>query len=158
MQRYNMYYPDYEKLYPGIEKRPDILRVLRASDRKMRYMEKGLKSERSVWDRKKQTIASLPSREISLEELMEDGRQQFSNGPTLDEQVQHQEELRHLHQALCSLEREYQLLLYFRYWKDVSQEDVAKMLSLTQQAVSYRERYALQRLKDFVQNREKKKF
>ena len=91
MPRYNMYYPDYEKLYPGIEKRPDILRVLRASDRKMRYMEKGLKSERSVWDRKKQTIASLPSREISLEELMEDGRQQFSNGPTLDEQVQHQE-------------------------------------------------------------------
>ena len=48
-----MYYPDYEKLYPGIEKRPDILRVLRASDRKMRYMEKGLKSERSVWDQKK---------------------------------------------------------------------------------------------------------
>ena len=107
---------------------------------------------------KKQTIASLPSREISLEELMEDGRQQFSNGPTLDEQVQHQEEVYHLHQALCSLEREYQLLLYFRYWKDMSQEDVAKMLSLTQQAVSYRERYALQRLKDFVQNGEKKKF
>lgn len=41
MPRYNMYYPDYEKLYPGIEKRPDILRVLRASDRKMRYMGKG---------------------------------------------------------------------------------------------------------------------
>lgn len=81
----------------------------------------------------------------------------FLTAPTLDEQVQHQEELRHLHQALCSLEREYQLLLYFRYWKDMSQEDVAKMLSLTQQAVSYRERYALQRLKDFCAKQRKEK-
>lgn len=89
---------------------------------------------------------------------MEEGRQQFSDGPTLDEQVQHQEELYHLYQALCSLEREYQMLLYYRYWKDMSQEDVAKTLSLTQQAVSYRERYALRQLKDFVQNGEKKKF
>lgn len=47
MPRYNMYYPDYEKLYPGIEKRPDILRVLRASDRKMRYMAGGNSSEPS---------------------------------------------------------------------------------------------------------------
>ena len=28
MPQYHTYYPNYEKLYPGIEKRPDILRVL----------------------------------------------------------------------------------------------------------------------------------
>ena len=48
MPQYHTYYPNYEKLYPGIEKRPDILRVLRASDRKMRYMEWQLQTERFV--------------------------------------------------------------------------------------------------------------
>ena len=44
------YYPDYEELYPGIEKRLDILRVLRASDRKMRYMEQQLQTNRFMED------------------------------------------------------------------------------------------------------------
>lgn len=157
MPRYNKYYPDYEKIYPGIEKRPDILRVLRASDRKMRYMETDLKSERFVMDQENQTIVFLPSREISLEQLTEDEQRQFSDGLKPDEQIQHQEELRQLRQALHSLEKEYQLLLYYRYWEDMSQEDVAKLLSLSQQAVSYRERHALRQLKKIVQNRENEK-
>lgn len=53
--------------------------------------------------------------------------------------------------------KEYQLLLYYRYWEDMSQEDVAKLLSLSQQAVSYRERCALRQLKKIVQNRENEK-
>lgn len=93
MPRYNRYYPDYEKIYPGIEKRPDILRVLRASDRKMRYMEIGLKSERFVTDPENQTVVFLPSRETSLEQLAEDEQRQFSDGSKLDEQIQYQEEL-----------------------------------------------------------------
>ena len=80
MPRYNRYYPDYEKIYPGIEKRPDILRVLRASDRKMRYMEIGLKSERFVTDPENQTVVFLPGRETSLEQLAEDEQRQFSDG------------------------------------------------------------------------------
>ncbi|MDO4270791.1 MAG: sigma-70 family RNA polymerase sigma factor [Eubacteriales bacterium] len=158
MPRYNRYYPNYEKLYPGIEKCPEILRVLRASDRKMRYMEQGLKSERRVVDQEKQAVVILPSRETSLEQLTVDEQRQFSDGSKPEEQVLRQEELRLLRQALRSLEKEYQALLYYRYWKDMSQEEVAKLLSLTQQAVSRRERYALHRLKVFVQNGENRKF
>ena len=157
MPRYNRYYPDYEKIYPGIEKRPDILRVLRASDRKMRYMEIGLKSERFVTDPENQTVVFLPGRETSLEQLAEDEQRQFSDGSKLDEQIQYQEELYQLRQALYSLDKEYQLLLYYSYWEDMSQEDVAKLLSLSQQAVSYRERCALRQLKKIVQNRENEK-
>ena len=160
MPRYNRYYPDYEKyekIYPGIEKRPGILRVLRASDRKMRYMEIGLKSERFVTDQENQTVVFLPSRETSLEQLAEDEQRQFSDESKLDEQIQYQEELYQLRQALHSLGKEYQLLLYYRYWEDMSQADVAKLLSLSQQAVSYRERYALRQLKKIVQNRENEK-
>ena len=92
-----------------------------------------------------------------MEQLAEDEQRQFSDGSKLDEQIQYQEELYQLRQALYSLDKEYQLLLYYRYWEDMSQEDVAKLLSLSQQAVSYRERYALRQLKKIVQNRENEK-
>lgn len=41
----NKYYPAYKKLYPGVEITPEILAVLRASDRQMRRFEEELKAE-----------------------------------------------------------------------------------------------------------------
>ena len=40
----NKYYPDYKKLYPGVEITPDILAVLRASERQIRRFEEELKA------------------------------------------------------------------------------------------------------------------
>ena len=39
MAKHDQYHIDYEKLYPGIGNRPEILKVLEQSDRKMKYME-----------------------------------------------------------------------------------------------------------------------
>lgn len=39
------YRVDYLKIYPCLKERPDVLEVLKKSDRKMRYMEVDLKSE-----------------------------------------------------------------------------------------------------------------
>ena len=51
----NKYYPAYKKLYPGVEITPEILAVLRASDRQMRRFEEELKAEGFESDNKKQT-------------------------------------------------------------------------------------------------------
>lgn len=39
------YWVDYLKIYPCLKERPDVLEVLKKSDRKMKYMEVDLKSE-----------------------------------------------------------------------------------------------------------------
>ena len=41
----NKYYPDYKKLYPGVEITPEVLATLRASDRQMRRFEEELKAK-----------------------------------------------------------------------------------------------------------------
>ena len=46
MAKNDQYHPDYMKLYPGIEDRPDVLRVLKKTDRKMEYMEVEIKQEK----------------------------------------------------------------------------------------------------------------
>lgn len=39
------YRVDYLKIYPCLKERPDVLELLKKSDRKMKYMEVDLKSE-----------------------------------------------------------------------------------------------------------------
>ena len=46
MPKYDRYHPDYGRLYPEIQARPDVLSVLKKSDRKMEYMEVDIKQER----------------------------------------------------------------------------------------------------------------
>ena len=72
------YNPDYESFYSGIEITPDVLHVLRTSDRKMRYMEHQLKTERFVEDQEQRVAKFLPSRETSLDEMIEKEHRQFA--------------------------------------------------------------------------------
>lgn len=71
MPRHSAYNPDYESLYSGVEITPDVLHVLRTSDRKMRYMEHQLKTGRFVEDQEQRVAKFLPSRETSLDEMIE---------------------------------------------------------------------------------------
>ena len=53
MAKNDQYHPDYMKLYPGIEDRPDVLRVLKKTDRKMEYMEVEIKQEKFIYNAEK---------------------------------------------------------------------------------------------------------
>ena len=68
----NKYYPDYKKLYPGVEITPEVLATLRASDRQMRRFEEELKAKGFEVDNEKQTAKFIPSREDSYERLVQD--------------------------------------------------------------------------------------
>ena len=46
MSKRDKYAPDYGKLYPGVQISPEVMRVLTGSDRKMKYCEYDLKTER----------------------------------------------------------------------------------------------------------------
>ena len=71
MPKYDKYHPDYGSLYPEIQARPDVLSVLKKSDRKMEYMEVDIKQERFSYDPEGKVADLLPGREDSYDRLME---------------------------------------------------------------------------------------
>ena len=155
MPRYNIYYPNYEQIYSGVKIQPEVMRVLRASDRKMRYMERGIKTERVTEDPATHAVTVLPQREDSLERLIEEDRKQFASADDLEEQVLFRERIDLIRKAVRKLKENYRRILYYRYWKDLTQEEIAQKLSMTQQGVSYLERKALLQLRAMLKENKK---
>ncbi len=149
MPRNKNYHIDYVRRYPELANRPDILQMLQKSDWKMEYLESAKKRERFLYQPDKQIAAFYPSREDSLERLQEEEHRQFQDETDLEELILLREDIRALHLALRQLERAERYLLYLRYWKELSQAETAEELDVTQQAVSYRERRILYKLKNF---------
>ena len=151
MAKYDQYHPDYKKLYPGIEITPEVLAVLKKSDRKMKYIEVDLKSERFVHKQKEEIAVFLPSREDSYERLLEEHQQFAHTGTTPEDALMHSMELESLRNAVDHLPREEYRLIRLRYWCGLTQEETALKLRLTQQTVSYRERRILQKRKKIIE-------
>ena len=151
MARRDKYHINYEKLYPGIEIPPDVLSVLRKGDRKEEYQEVDLKQERFVYDPETKTAHFIPGREDSYERLVEDEKRQFSNeDPTPEEHLMRSIENELLRQAVALLKEDERQLILLRFWQECSQSQVAELLGLSQQAVSYRERNILGKIKKFL--------
>lgn len=60
MSKKDKYLIDYKKLYPGVDIPPEVLDVLKKSDRKMMYVELDLKSEHYLIKEGREIV--LPSR------------------------------------------------------------------------------------------------
>lgn len=151
MARRDKYHINYEKLYPGIEIPPEVLSVLRKGDRKEEYQEMDLKQERFVYDPETKTAHFIPGREDSYERLVEDEKRQFSNeDPTPEEHLMRSIENELLRQAVALLKEDERQLILLRFWQECSQSQVAELLGLSQQAVSYRERNILGKIKKFL--------
>ena len=151
MARRDKYHINYEKLYPGIEIPPEVLSVLRKGDRKEEYQEVDLKQERFVYDPETKTAHFIPGREDSYERLVEDEKRQFSNeDPTPEEHLMRSIVNELLRQAVALLKEDERQLILLRFWQECSQSQVAELLGLSQQAVSYRERNILGKIKKFL--------
>lgn len=151
MARRDKYHINYEKLYPGIEIPPEVLSVLRKGDRKEEYQEVDLKQERFVYDPETKTAHFIPGREDSYERLVEDEKRQFSNeDPTPEEHLMRSIENELLRLAVALLKEDERQLILLRFWQECSQSQVAELLGLSQQAVSYRERNILGKIKKFL--------
>ena len=60
------YRVDYLKIYPCLKERPDVLEVLKKSDRKMKYMEVDLKSEQRRKNAENQSTEKKNTRQIQM--------------------------------------------------------------------------------------------
>lgn len=146
MPHYDRYYPDYLRKYPGIEGRPDVLRELRKSDRKMKYIESDLKREEFIEDQQKKIAKFVPSREDSYERLLEEERQQFSDGSDMEELVLLREDILRLRRALLLLEEEEAELIKALYFRGLSERDYGKFIGISQKGVNKRRKRVLDKL------------
>ena len=73
------YRVDYLKIYPCLKERPDVLEVLKKSDRKMKYMEVDLKIEQRRKNAENGAESYVPSKEDSLERLIYSAKCQFAD-------------------------------------------------------------------------------
>ena len=103
MAKKDQYHPDYEAIYPGIEKYPEILNTLKRSDRKMEYMEIDIKQETFVYNAEKRIARIQPSREDSYERLTESQYQFSSNDKSPEDEVLKKSQYDELHKVLDQL-------------------------------------------------------
>lgn len=152
MPKNRKYYPDYSKLYPGVDIPADVLTALRQSDRKMKYMEYDLKAEQPVRDENGSLIALLPGREDSLERLMETDKQFMAIAPSPEEIALEYEETKALRCGLTLLTEDERALIHALFVDRLTEREYARRIGISQPRVSQRWSRIKDKLKNYLQN------
>ena len=136
-----------------IEVTDEVYAAYMQGDRKMRYFENDLKSERTVLDNNGQVVQVIPSREDSLDRLMDENARQFSHSDESVEKVVFRKmEQDKLHTALSRLSPEEQSLIWALFFEERSESELADELGISQPAVYKRKIKILKKLKLFLEN------
>lgn len=122
----------------------------------MKYIEADLKEEAFIEDQQKRIARFIPSREDSYERLLEEERQQFSDGSDMEELVLLREDIFRLRRALLLLEEEEAELIKALYFRGLSERDYGKSIGISQKGVNKRRKRVLNKLYKIIT--ETKKF
>ena len=151
MAKNDPYHPDYRHLYPGIEDCPEILVVLKKSDRKMEYMEVDLKTERPLHDQAAGTTTFLPSREDSLDRLIDEGQTQFTTDELAPEEILlHNEEIHLLRAALAKLSPADAKLICALFYEGLSERQFSQQTGIPFMTIHNRKVRILKTLKKLL--------
>ena len=102
-----------------VEVTDEVYAAYMRGDRKMRYFENDLKSERFVLGEEGQVVQIIPSREDSLDRLVDENAQQFSDEQeSVESVVLHKLEVDRLHTALSLLAPEERALIQALFFEE----------------------------------------
>ena len=105
-------------------------------DRKMRYFENDLKAERILLDEDGQIKQIILSREDSLDRLMDDNAEQFSDRhESVEDMVLRKISVERLHTALSTLSEKERELIETLFFHEKKDRDVASAMGISQPAV-----------------------
>lgn len=136
-----------------IEVTEEVYAAYMKGDRKMRYFEKDLKTERFLLDENGQLRQVIPSREDSLDRLMEDNAEQFADQhESVEDQVFRKISIEQLYEALQHLTDTERSLIYALFFEEQTESQVGKILGITRQAVHKQKTRLLKKLKIFLEN------
>ena len=135
-----------------VEVTDEVYAAYMRGDRKMRYFVPDLKCERPVYGSNGEIKRVLPSREDSLDRLMEENARQFAaNAESVEDVVFRKLMADKLHTALMQLTKEERDLIYALFFDEKTESEVAKALGISQQAVHKRKNRILKKLKNFFE-------
>ena len=123
-----------------VEVTDEVYRAYMQGDRKMRYFENDLKTERFVLGKEGQVVQIIPSREDSLDRLVDENAQQFSDEQESVESV-----------VLHKLTPEERALIQALFFDERKESELAVELGISQPAVYKRKMKILKKLKIFLE-------
>ena len=131
-----------------VEVTEEVYRAYMRGDRKIRYFENDVKTERFVLGKDGQVIQIIPSREDSLDRLVDENAQQFPDEQeSVESVVLHKLEEDRLHTALSLLAPEERALIQALFFEERSESELAAALGISQPAVYKRKMKILKKLK-----------
>jgi RNA polymerase sigma factor (sigma-70 family) len=134
-----------------VEVSEEVYQVYVQGDRKMRYFEKDLKTERTILDDDGTIQQVIPSREDSLERLMDDNARQFSDaGESVEDAVLHKLAEDELRQALEVLTDEEYALIHALFYEGMTERAYAESLGVSQVTVHKKKQRILKKLKEIL--------
>ena len=135
-----------------VEVTDEVYTAYMRGDRKMRYFEADLKSECPVYGSNGEIKQVLPSREDSLDRLMEENARQFAAAAeSVEDVVIRKLAVDKLHTALMQLTKEERDFICALFFDEKTESEVAKGLGVSQQAVHKRKSRILKKLKNFFE-------
>jgi len=136
-----------------IEVTDEVYDAYMKGDRKMRYFENDLKTERIFLDEDGQIKQIILSREDSLDRLMDDNAEQFSDRhESVEDMVLRKISVERLHTALSTLSEKERELIETLFFEEKTERDVASAMGISQPAVHKQKNKILKKLKLFLEN------
>lgn len=136
-----------------IEVTDEVYDAYMKGDRKMRYFENDLKTERILLDEDGQIRQIIPSREDSLDRLMDDNAEQFSDRhESVEDMVLRKISVERLYAALSTLSEKERELIEALFFEEKTERDVASAMGISQPAVHKQKNKILKKLKLFLEN------
>lgn len=136
-----------------IEVTEEVYEVYTKGDRKMRYFACDLKTERILLGEDGQVKQVIPSREDSLDRLMEDCAMQF---PDIQESVEstvlRKMAIERLYQALDTLPEKERKLIDALFFEGLTERDAARIFGTSQPAIHKQKNRILRKLKFFLES------
>lgn len=136
-----------------IEVTDEVYTAYVKGQRKMNYFEKDLKTERVIKEKDGSIKEIVPSREDSLNRLIDDNSMQFSyDSKSVECEVEINVDLEKLHISLQQLTAEELDIITKVFFENMTEREIAKMLGISQVAVNKRKHRILEKLKKIIEN------
>lgn len=140
--------PNYRKLYPAASE--EVIAVLRQSERKMQYQEYDLKTEKFAVNKDKQKVFFIPSREDSLERLVEAEVQFRDENTNVEEAAITVAMIKRLRERLKLLDAEEYELITALFYEGKSEREYAEQCGISRTTLQYRKYRILEKLKNIL--------
>ena len=134
-----------------VEVTDEVYAAYMKGDRKIRYFENDLKTGRTGKDKDGNIKQTLPSREDSLDRLMEDNAQQFLDSHESVEDIVIQKiSAEKLHMALLRLPKKDQELIYALFYEEKTERVYAEQIGVSPSTVHRRREKIIKKLKNYL--------